>query len=122
MKYRFPSPGSTVGSATGRSYSWDAGETIEAPEGEFAHMGESDVDVISNGSYRTSDQRAGRDYETAEMRPASDEDEPSGKFYYEEKGAGWYRICYPDGETVEDESPVRGEDKATRIINELNAS
>lgn len=50
MYYQPKLSGSTTGAKTGRYYKYDAGKLIEAPEGEFDHLGKR---MIKRGDVET---------------------------------------------------------------------
>lgn len=79
--YVMQGPGGTRGAETGEVYSWDEGQEIEAPDGEFTHL--------SDSAYETRP----ASYQTRPMQPSLD---ASRK--YEVNGA--YKDFYVGGEKV----------------------
>lgn len=89
MHYIMRTNGSTHGAVTGRLYKWAANQVVNAPEGEFDHLGR------------------GR-YETRPMRPAGaapapqpapePEPEPEPLRIVETKPGGWHLLS--DGRNV----------------------
>lgn len=82
--------GSTTGAATGRFRSWTAGDTIDAPEGEFNHL-------------------SSRMYNARVIEPEQSDPQPSGtaKTRYEiVQSGGWTKVLDGSGEQVG--SAIRG--------------
>jgi hypothetical protein len=109
--------GATTGAKTGRLRSYDAGETLVAPEGEFAHLPEGAY-TTREASYRDRSEAEGGGDASAVASEASD------WTLGQHEGGGWYRLRYegapiedPDGEPA---TVGRGEDNARSIVQALN--
>lgn len=106
-RYTFNHNGSTVG-ASGRRYRWQAGQPIEAPDGEFAHM---DASTYSTGGAAYSTRPMQAEKAPAKVEVAKGKNAPGKSAPHRsisKGGGGWYTLTV-DGEEA---GKVRGLDVA----------
>jgi len=101
MVYEMLRSGGCTGAKTGKSHSYNEGDEVQAPEGEFAHLPDSATRVV--------------DYEDRSMQS-------SGPRYEVRSGSrGWHKVIDTEtGEAVEGESE-RSEEEAQANADRLNA-
>jgi len=99
FEYHMLDNGSTVGRASGSLRSWEAGDVLRGPNGEFDHL--------PDRMYETRDELA---------NPA-----PDPRYVVEEGGKGWYKVRDTEtGEYVDGESE-RSEEAAQANADRLNS-